>query len=43
MQVIEDAKNKGKKFTGKNLKNLGISLDIIAEATGLDLETIEKL
>ncbi len=43
MQVIEDAENKGKKFTAKNLKNLGFSTDIIAQATGLDLETIEKL
>ncbi len=43
MQVIEDAENKGKKFTAKNLKNLGFSTEIIAQATGLDPETIEKL
>ena len=43
MQVIEDAENKGKKFTAKNLKSLGVNTDIIAQATGLDLETIEKL
>jgi len=27
----------------KNCKNLGVSIDIIAQATGLDIETIEKL
>lgn len=51
MQVIEDATNKGKAegkaenniATAKNFKNLGVSSDIIAQATGLDLETIEKL
>ena len=55
MQVIEDATNKGKAEgkiegkaennieTAKNFKKLGVSSDIIAQATGLDLETIEKL
>ncbi|GAB6106728.1 hypothetical protein [Fusibacter bizertensis] len=39
-----EAKVKSKtETTVKNLKILGISLDNIAEATGLDLETIEKL
>ena len=51
MQVIEDATNKGKaegkaenaEQIAKNCKNLGVSTDIIAQATGLDPDTIEKL
>jgi len=47
LQVIEDATNRGKAENNiaiaKNCKNLGVNSDIIAQATGLDLETIEKL
>ncbi len=51
MQVIEDAENKGE-IRGyrnstyemiKKMKARGLTLDFIAEITGLDLETIEKL
>jgi predicted transposase/invertase (TIGR01784 family) len=55
MQVIEDATNKGKaegEIKGdrnakyemvKKMKARGSSLEYIADITGLDLETIEKL
>ncbi len=47
LQVIEDATNRGKAEynieIAKNCKKLGVSIDIIAQATGLDLEIIEKL
>ena len=47
MQVIEDAENKGDRNAKcemvKKMKARGLTLDFIAEITGLDLETIEKL
>ena len=55
IQRLDDATNKGReegreegredaqKQIAKNLKNLGIDYKTIQEATGLDLETIEKL
>lgn len=51
IQRLDDATNKGReegredtqKQIAKNLKNLGIDYKTIQEATGLNLETIEKL
>lgn len=51
IQRLDDATNKGReegredaqKQIAKNLMNLGIDYKTIQEATGLDLETIEKL
>ena len=42
-QGIKEGREDAQKQIAKNLKNLGIDYKTIQEATGLDLETIEKL
>ena len=39
----EEGRAEGKLEDAKNLKRLGVSIDIIAEATGLSVEEIAKL
>ena len=43
IEGIEEGDLRSKYKIVKNLKALGSSLEFIAQATGLDLETIEKL
>ncbi|MBR1872952.1 MAG: PD-(D/E)XK nuclease family transposase [Bacteroidales bacterium] len=40
---IEEGKAEGKAEAAKNLKGLGVSVEVISRATGLSVETIEKL
>ena len=40
---IEAAREEGKIETARNLKTLGVSVEIICEATGLSVEQVEKL
>jgi hypothetical protein len=41
--VIESAKQDGILLTAKNMKNNGISTELIQKCTGLSIEEIEKL
>lgn len=38
-----EGKEEGKEETARNLKKMGVSLEIISEATGLSIEKIEAL
>ena len=42
-QGLEQGLLEGKKISAKNLKSLGFDFEVIKAATGLDIETIEKL
>ena len=41
--AMREGREKGKLEDAQNLKHLGVSMDIIAKATGLSMEDIEKL
>ena len=41
--AMREGREKGKLKDAQNLKHLGVSMDIIAKATGLSMEDIEKL
>ena len=42
-QGVEDGEERAKLDAARNLINLGVSLDIIAQAQGLSLETVQQL
>lgn len=39
----EEGRAEGKEETARNLKKMGVSLEIISKATGLSIEKIEAL
>lgn len=39
----EEGREEGKEETARNLKQMGVSLEIISKATGLSIEQIEAL